>query len=258
MELSHIIEHILALDYDDRETEIGNYKISIHYDDWAESPRDWDNFGTMVCGHNRYTLGDEQWSPEFASEYGMFEYFHSMSGLFPDKGYYSEFTDEEFQRIEEWVDQNIIWLPLYLYDHSGITMSTSSFSCRWDSGMVGFIWVSREDARKNYHWNRISKQREERVYDHLRAEVETYDEYLRGNVHSFVVEYEDEIIDSCAGFLGDWHSDDGMGRHMITDNIVPAVEHHYKKRLDTRFEKVKALINNCVPITKRPQLIANL
>ena len=30
-----------------------------------------------------------------------------------------------------------VFLPLYLFDHSGITMNTSGFSCPWDSGQVG-------------------------------------------------------------------------------------------------------------------------
>ena len=32
-------------------------------------------------------------------------------------------------------------LPLYLYDHSGLTMSTNDFGDRWDSGCVGFIYM---------------------------------------------------------------------------------------------------------------------
>ena len=28
-------------------------------DTYGESPREWDNFGTMICFHNRYDLGDK-------------------------------------------------------------------------------------------------------------------------------------------------------------------------------------------------------
>ena len=45
-------------------------------------------------------------------------------------------------------------LPLYLYDHSGLAMSTGSFVGRahhaeWDSGQVGFIYMDKETAMKN-------------------------------------------------------------------------------------------------------------
>ena len=50
--------------------------------------------------------------------------------------------DEEVETKEKSV--------LYLYDHSGITMSTGSFCDSWDSGQVGFIYVTKEDIEKEY------------------------------------------------------------------------------------------------------------
>ena len=38
-------------------------------------------------------------------------------------------------------------LPLYLYDHSGITISTGPFSCPWDSGQVGWIKAPKDTFR---------------------------------------------------------------------------------------------------------------
>lgn len=37
-------------------------------DDSPESPREWDNVGTMVCWHRHYKLGDEQ-PKEDATDY---------------------------------------------------------------------------------------------------------------------------------------------------------------------------------------------
>ena len=34
--------------------------LSIYFDSCPTNPREWDNLGTMVCGHRRYDLGDEQ------------------------------------------------------------------------------------------------------------------------------------------------------------------------------------------------------
>ena len=34
------------------------YTIAIDYDSDPSNPREWDNFGTMVCFHRRYALGD--------------------------------------------------------------------------------------------------------------------------------------------------------------------------------------------------------
>jgi len=54
-----------------------------------------------------------------------------------------ELSSGEFLGIVEDLGKHVI-LPLYLYDHSGITMSTSVFSCPWDSGQVGWIYASKQ------------------------------------------------------------------------------------------------------------------
>ncbi len=54
-----------------------------------------------------------------------------------------ELSSGEFLSIVEALGKYVI-LPLYLYDHSGITMSTGAFSCRWDSGQVGWIYAEKK------------------------------------------------------------------------------------------------------------------
>lgn len=168
------------------------YTINVYRDDVnGESPRDWDNLGTMVCFHRRYNLGDEH-----------------------------NFTVEEARGIME--DRSIVSLPLYLYDHSGLTMNTTGFQCPWDSGQVGFIYVSKEDIRKEMarpkplkkgqvnpdlaSIKRVTKKDIERVRECLKGEVETYDQYLTGEVYGYSIVKsgeESDFVDSCWGFYGD-------------------------------------------------------
>lgn len=172
-------------------------RIRIEQDDSPESPREWDNLGTMVCWHGRYELGDDQPSER----------------------------PEEF-RSE--LPKDIIELPLYLYDHSGITMNTTGFKCPWDSGQVGFIYVSREDVREKYGWKRITKAREQQILGYLKADVETYDQYLRGDVYGFVIEElkQDgtwENFDNCWGFYGDDPFENGMTDY-IDEELHPLLK----------------------------------
>lgn len=150
--------------------------VKILQDEDPENPRQWDNMGTMFCLHDRYNLGDE----------------HDL--------------DSE-QILEMVARKDVFSLPLYLYDHSGITMSTSDagwpFNCRWDTGMVGYICVTKEAVRKEYQCERISAKRRVQALALLKSEVETYDQYLRGDVWGYVVEDEDgEHVDSCGGYFG--------------------------------------------------------
>ncbi len=159
---------------------IGKYKIEIIQDENPSSPREWDNLGTMICFHRRYSLGDK----------------HD----FRDSDAATEFLDSNRKKIA-------ILLPLYLYDHSGITMNTTGFSCRWDSGQVGVIYITKEKIRKEYNMKRVSKQRLAKVKEYLIGEVKTYDQYLTGDVYGYkITEVEtDEEIDSCWGYFGQDH-----------------------------------------------------
>jgi len=171
------------------EKRIGNYLIEVKQDMSPESPRDFDNLGTMVCFHRRYTLGDEH-------DYNSDDY----SGW-----------DEQLKVISKNEDVCVI-LPLYLYDHSGITMNTTGFSCGWDSGQVGWIFVSKKKVRKEYSVKRINKKLKERITGYLINEVKTYDQYLTGEVYGYKIskitkcdlghEHTEEL-DSCCGFYGE-------------------------------------------------------
>ena len=160
------------------------YELKIVQDTDPESPRTWDNLGTMVCFHKRYELGDK-------TDYRSEDY-------------------DSWEELKEGIIKNegeVVILPLYLYDHSGITISTSSFSCRWDSGQVGFIFISKYKIKKE-------GIDETKVEEYLKGEVETYDQYLTGDVYSYSL-YEIEtcslghehkvLLESCGGFYGEEH-----------------------------------------------------
>lgn len=147
--------------------DVQGLKVIVCTDPNPENPREtWEPLGTMVCFHKRYALGDKHEFP----------------------------TPEAFRLWWEEYGEGGTLLPLYLYDHSGITMRTTPFTCPWDSGQVGWIYLTAKRAES------------ERIADPvaaLEAEVKEYDEYLTGNVYGFSVEdSEGEILDCSWGYIG--------------------------------------------------------
>ena len=219
-------------------------KLTVHYDDMHESPREWDNLGTMACEHSRYSLGDEGAElPEhdMLTDGELLAAFRSEADdtLKAETLEYAERWDcdlaeavrDRFDDPREypyWIQaalrEKAVILPLYLYDHSGITMSTGSFGCPWDSGQVGIIWVSHEKIREEY--GEVTAETIEKAERCLRGEVEVYDLYLRGNCFGFLVEDDDgEHVDSCGGFLVEWGDKTygGMAEHM-DDNVAAMLD----------------------------------
>ena len=204
-----------------------HYVYQIVTDDTPESPRDFDNLGTMACWHRQYSLGDVQpkeapqdyvanligWDED--KQQAVYDYwFGRGSGTNKELHDYAQGKLQE--RVQEEFDRRFINLPLYLYDHSGISMSTGSFSCPWDSGQVGLIYVSKEKVRQEYNIKHVTQAWVEKIRGYLKGEVKTYDQYLTGDVWGFQVfevpegvdpeeleEGELEEVESCYGFFGE-------------------------------------------------------
>ena len=160
-----------------RETDPSGLTLIVEAEDHPLNPREeYDHLGQMVCWHGRYTLGDKHgWSE----------------------------PDEFRQHLKSCT--GAIALPIYLYDHSGLALATTPFHCPWDSGQVGWIWMSRDTALEAFSRNgkRVTPKLRRQAEEALRGEVREYSQYLSGDVWHIRVENEDgDILDSCGGFYG--------------------------------------------------------
>lgn len=237
------------------EEEYKGLVIKIIRDDDPESPRSWGNFGTMVCWHSRHNLGDErpscspgEWRLQKAAEFDegiearvekIHDSYYKHQRKLLAQGYdYSsrairELAAEERSSVDEAIDavldKHCVFLPLYLYDHSGITISTGAFSCPWDSGQVGWIYCTKEDIRRDMVRPQKTRPGEvglrfkpivhvfqrdiERARERLNGEVESYDQFLTGDIFGFRIfkreeclvcgETHEEELESCWGFYGE-------------------------------------------------------
>ena len=70
--------------------------------------------------------------------------------------------------------------PIYLYDHSGLTVSTRRFSDAWDSGQLGWIAIEREKLEKLG----LKGDDAERIKEIVESEMKTWDQYLTGEVYA--------------------------------------------------------------------------
>ncbi len=167
--------------------EKDGFRVYLEQDEFAENPRKmFDHLGTMLYTSTRYVLGDENVSRD---------------------------------RMQEvMADPENIWIKVFAYIHSGTTLraggaegaeGANPFTCQWDSGMCGVIYVTRKDALKD--WTAHGKPQRTRMTQALRAkiiknlvsEVEEFSRWCEGEVYSYHVEDQlGEIVDSCSGYYG--------------------------------------------------------
>lgn len=181
-------------------------KLQIFADECNESPREWDNLAVMAFFHTRYDLGDK-------TDYNVKDY-----------GGWGELEKAIIKN-----EKPILIYPVFMYDHSGISISISReypYNDMWDSGMIGFVFIPRDKVLKEWKVKRISPKLKATLEKNIRAEIETYDQYLRGEVYGFRIIKEkhcpecgnddNDEIDSCWGFYG--HD---IKKNGILDNISP-------------------------------------
>lgn len=208
------------------------YLLTVEYDnDSCFDPRDEYNMTTMICWYRDCKLGDRHTYEDIES----FLYDLCQKVLQKSQDELESMTCKEMLKLLE--ESNLICIKqLNLYDHSGITISTSSaypYNDRWDSSPVGFVYITIGDLiasgiiiDDNENWKEVAEQI-------IENEVQIYDYFLRGEVYSFTLEekihvrnetkcphcgevikvdeYDDyEEVNSCGGFYGDTLEDNGI------------------------------------------------
>ena len=221
-----------------KDTEGNEYILTVEQDDAAEDPRDWDNVCTMVCFHRRYSLGDTH-NYDDADEF-FDDILYNVCGM--------EYEDlEELSTREKYklaCESDKIYIKeLNLYDHSGLTISTSNgypYNDRWDAGCVGWVYVSKKKAMEE--WGGIPEKDEngefikiphehpngnvtysikcsliteenwkEVAEYHMDNEVKVYDRYLRGDVYGFKLTkkvIEQEICPHCGEVIREYEDEE--------------------------------------------------
>lgn len=187
-------------------------RLVIEQDEFPEDPRSWDNIGTMLCCHRDYRLGDCNNNRETKEQ---------LAEICRKYGKSDEEIDEMTfaEEVQFILDQdNICGLPLYITDHSGISMQTYRFDA-WDSSFVGLIFVEK-DFYLALMCLKDEEGWKEKAKEALESEVEIYSDFLEGDVCAWTlyeptvvirqsmdgkelsrkIDEEGEVVDSMVGF----------------------------------------------------------
>ena len=204
------------------------YVLHIQQDSDPENPRTlYDHDTLMACFHPRYRLGDtiDQREPEafwqglvrkYVPEATLFNKANAKPDEIPDRYTWEDNDGTVYGNLTSWkvclyyvedltipqcqslLYPYLVSLPLWLYDHGGITIGCGDlvypYDDRWDSGLVGWIVYARQ-ADDGEDWR-------EKAFARMRAEVEEYDHYLTGEVYGFTLYENGEETDTIWSYYG--------------------------------------------------------
>jgi hypothetical protein len=196
------------------------YKITIEQEEGdfeIFNPRNSDNLGKMHCFYKGYELGDKK----------------------P-----TNITPASLLTIVN--KPNVIKLPLRVYEHSGLWISTSSeypFNCPWDSSFVGYIYCTKKDIQKNFRIRKVTSEYIEKALEIMQSEVREYNSWLIGEVYGYIIENkEGKHLESCCGFIGDYNFCLKEARNYI-DN-APEIQLELFKNLNLTTNEEDDIINS--------------
>jgi len=233
--------------------------LRIYPEEQPDSPRSWDNLGTLLGWHRRYSSPDDTDRELFSilSDYVDRDdpkVVEALGG--PDE-------DGDYEDLEEVAGVNaaihyanesgkVHILPVFMYDHSGVALShgrSYPFNCPWDSGFYGIHFIEKEKLFKECHSkedpeyikryqddpNLTDAEKEKYIREYrenlltednwrkrataiMEGELETFNQYLSGDVWGFVITDPEtgDDVDSCWGFYG-------------TDGINQSMPEHWDK-----------------------------
>lgn len=213
-----------ALETIEREGPGGAWTVKIYADDDVRNPfKEYDQLGKIVHWHRDYDFGERIDPSTLETSCPMCNGLGTGDPIDCDEC--GDTGRCVTGNVVEWLREThdaVVILPLGLLDHSGLHMWVGggahwTDSAGWDSGTVGFIYATREDVLENWGVKSLDQIVEnhkgekltvleyaERV---LRNEIETFDQYLTGDVYGYVIympdgEESERIGDSCWGFYG--------------------------------------------------------
>lgn len=170
----------------------------IEYDNEATNPRTWSNLGTiMVAPQKSHWVGNTDELVDMSIELGNNPYEHW----------------ENIRREQLGLKKSEIAFdcPITKYEHSEISLSLG-YKQGWDYGVIGFIYVTKEQVRQWYGVKHITKAILEKVENCLEVELGVLSSWLNGDCYGYrvyEVEYDElgdiaeyKALDSCWGFIG--------------------------------------------------------
>ncbi|MCX7610241.1 MAG: hypothetical protein N2043_01465 [Ignavibacterium sp.] len=129
-----------------------------------------------------------------------FDYLETEKDFYRNDEWSEQLSDEELMSI---IKQNALIVPVYMYDHSGISLSMIPFSCRFDSGQVGWAYVIHKDIKK--HYGEVNEKTLEDAKEALNFELNRYNDYINSDVYAINI-YDNNNSDGYV--IGDIYYED--------------------------------------------------
>ena len=183
------------------------------YDQDATSPREWGSLGTIIIAPSK-----AHW---VASHDSVVD-----TSIPPGNSPYEHWENLRLEQLKLKKSDIAVAYPITKFEHGEISLSLG-YTRGWDYGVVGFVYVTKEQVRKCYGVDRVTKSIIERAKNCIQAELDMLTAWLNGDCYGWQVkEYaltddgldweEVDILESCWGYFDQAQASCDMKDMLIT------------------------------------------
>ena len=223
--------------------------VKIDEDEWFESPRDWENLGTLYTWEGEYSSPDKQ---NFSD--GL-EFLGSIIGEELIEKIHDKYDNSSdfFEDITKRLDRlGYILYPVSKYDH-GLVEYFLGVSSGWDTGTIGVIFAEKKKICSWFNVKKVTQKVRKNVIQNFESELEIYTDYANG-YGMYCVEIEKisgEQIEICGGYYKPDHETIeqcfNLGSELVSDlGDLSDWEEFNQEEIDEKF-----LIETVTTVTPR-------
>lgn len=177
--------------------------VEISYDPFCENPlQDWDHVGHIVM------------VPHFSN-------FCTESGVTTE-----DYDSEDMKKVCQYTRDGGLYVPIYAYEHGGVSFSLSPFGDPWDSGCAGFFYVTPEEAEKT--WGHMTpEQRKVACMTEAKSLVSLMNAYAGGEC--YIMTLYDTDFNEVESLGGIWYTGYKTEQDFWSDLAHDAPVHGYEE-----------------------------
>ena len=177
--------------------------VTIDEDEWFESPRDWENLGTL------YTWEEGYYSPDRHNYSDVLEFLGEFLGETLVEKIHNKYTDTQsfMDDITKRMDKlGYILYPVSKYDH-GLVEYFLGISSGWDTGTIGVIFAEKKKIFSWFNVKKVTQKVRQNVIQNFESELDTYTDYANGTgMYSVEIEkFSGDQVESCGGYYEHKH-----------------------------------------------------
>lgn len=174
---------------------------------------------------------------EYTKNYSWGKSTYYIDATQSNDGIAAEMTDD-FSTMEKLrlaaASGEFVWRPISIYDHSGVSIwlggTAGHVDARWDCSTIGFAYVEKCTADKEYIPTEEYKTWQEWANHVMEAEMDVYDDYVEGNCYGWSIKDEnDDAVDSCSGYYGTDYDEEYKECEGIIDAHIEKREKEYRE-----------------------------